>query len=669
MNSFREGAKLRIKSQDGDVHEYVICSGNSQVYVLQSLIVASRKIKLSYEELKELLENQYLEFIKKTNDEEKEALKEDLQLFDEKEIDDTIRKRAYIDKLIEEGVTVWSPKHIEPLLNKVAEDIGDKKPPKWRTIIRWHKAYSKEAYSLRGLYSNNYKKGNYKKRLSEEVERYLKKSLEHYKTEERVSAKDAYEKLEEYIFTDNKFRHRDDELSTPSYTTFLKRLHKEPPKEIMAGRQGSAKADIEYDHISQAIPTTRILERVALDHTQLDLFVLDKKLRLPLGRPWLTIAVDEYSRSIIGLYISFSHPSAKVVMKLLAQSINSKKYINEKYPNIKNKWICYGKAALYIFDNGKEFWSKDINIVLAELGADHAFNPVKKPWFKSKAERRFGTINKRHLEKLKGKTFNSIKEREGYDPKKNAVIFFDTLIEITYQWVIDEFQVSPHGDENIIPDILWEESEKEYPPVTVEPERLEIIMNATHESKLRRGGLYYDYIRYDSEELARYRSIVGSCKTKYKVNEDNLSYIYVFNKNTRKYFKVYAVDQAYTCSLRQCQHDAHKKHARLLTNNNVNYEAIVQARIDTSRRVNDDITSLLENPKSISISDLSALSKYTGVEQEGNTSVLDGIDTKNTKPTPPDVSKRSVDDPSFSDYALISKDEDDDLDTTGWSTS
>ena len=422
MGEFVEGVKVRIESEDGGTHEYVISSKKGVLYILNSLLVKSRRINLTLDELKEIIADERLEFIQKTDDEEKQALKEDLGLFNENEVEQTIRKREYITKLIEQGVEVWSPKHFSHLLDGIANDIGDEKAPSWRTIIRWYKSYSKSGYSIKGLYSNNYKKGNREKRFLE-AEIYIKKAIDYYKTKERVSGRAAYEKLEEYIFLANKHSPHSELIPTPCYMTFLNRLAKEPPKEIMEGRQGKAKADLEYGEMSISVPTTRIMERVALDHTKLDLFVLDSKLRLPLGRPWLTLAVDEHSRSLVGIYISFNPPSANVAIKLIMNTIMDKGFINKKYPAIKNKWLCYGKAALYIFDNGKEFWSDDLKQVLAELESNHAFNPVKKPWFKAKAERRFGTINKQFLEKQKGKTFNSIGEREDYDPKESFNVF------------------------------------------------------------------------------------------------------------------------------------------------------------------------------------------------------------------------------------------------------
>lgn len=48
------------------------------------------------------------------------------------------------------------------------------------------------------------------------------------------------------------------------------------------------------------------------DHTQVDVLVVDQSGEV-LGRPWLTIVVDSYSRCIMGLHLGFDAPSASVV--------------------------------------------------------------------------------------------------------------------------------------------------------------------------------------------------------------------------------------------------------------------------------------------------------------------------------------------------------------------
>jgi hypothetical protein len=45
----------------------------------------------------------------------------------------------------------------------------------------------------------------------------------------------------------------------------------------------------------------RPLDLVQIDHTKLDIIVVDDEQRLPIGRPWITLAIDVYSRMVARL--------------------------------------------------------------------------------------------------------------------------------------------------------------------------------------------------------------------------------------------------------------------------------------------------------------------------------------------------------------------------------
>jgi putative transposase len=49
-----------------------------------------------------------------------------------------------------------------------------------------------------------------------------------------------------------------------------------------------------------AFNTSRPLEIVQIDHTKVDVFVVDEETRQPMGRPWLTLAMDVSSRMVTG---------------------------------------------------------------------------------------------------------------------------------------------------------------------------------------------------------------------------------------------------------------------------------------------------------------------------------------------------------------------------------
>lgn len=658
MSRLIEGTKVRYQAMDGDQHEYVIAGRENDTLVLESLLVEGRVTRFLRSELQAALAKGRLEFISASGDEEKK-LADDLMVFSEEERNKTLRKFRYVTGLIDRGIEYWSPQYIEDLLPAVASALDDPKPPSWRTVCRWHSAYVKAGYSIRGLYSLTSKQGNRNKRIKEEVEVCIKKALDFYCSELRPTKKAAYERLENELEAINGLRRSKniDTLPVPSYRTLVTRIDNLAPFEEKAGRFGKHKAKIAYNPIAEGVKTSRVMERVCVDHTKLDLFVVDSKTGMPLGRPWLTLAVDEYSRSIVGFYISFRDPDFIVLIKLIRNIVQEKGSVKDDYPFLENEWLCYGIPELFIFDNGKEFWCKDLEIVLAELNIQYAFNPVQHPWFKGKVERKFGAINAELLSKMQGKTFASLAERDDYNPKNNAVIRFSTLIEIFHKWVIDEYQISPTTEKGIIPNVQWNASADEFPPRLEQPDRLNIILGRTEESKLRRGGIYYKKLRYDSEELASYRAKVGDVKACYKVDPDDLSSIYVFNQLVHQYIKVPAVDQSYTQGLNEVQHDIHRTYAKNTTEGNYKHEDVVRARLEIQRRIQEEIDVWTENPKKVAIGASSAAAKYCDVSQDASSSLSEGL---------PRMDQSEAISPSLVAEKPLPDFEDDELDTSGW---
>ena len=55
---------------------------------------------------------------------------------------------------------------------------------------------------------------------------------------------------------------------------------------------------------------TAPLEQVQIDHTVIDLIVVDDRDRQPIGRPYLTLAIDVFTRCVIGMVVTLEAPSA-----------------------------------------------------------------------------------------------------------------------------------------------------------------------------------------------------------------------------------------------------------------------------------------------------------------------------------------------------------------------
>src|SRR5271166_5915972 len=68
----------------------------------------------------------------------------------------------------------------------------------------------------------------------------------------------------------------------------------------------------------------RPLAVVQIDHTKVDLIVVDEHRREPIGRPYLTIAIDVFSRCIVGMVVTLEAPSATSVGLCLAHMVTEK---------------------------------------------------------------------------------------------------------------------------------------------------------------------------------------------------------------------------------------------------------------------------------------------------------------------------------------------------------
>ena len=107
-----------------------------------------------------------------------------------------------------------------------------------------------------------------------------------------------------------------------------------------------------------------ILFIVAMDHTELDIDIIDDKSGLVIGRPWITVGIDLFTRMIWCLHVSFEPPSANKVRKALQHGIFFKK-AKQKYNTI-NEWDIFGVPSIIQLDNGPDFKSVEVRRMVNE---------------------------------------------------------------------------------------------------------------------------------------------------------------------------------------------------------------------------------------------------------------------------------------------------------------
>ena len=246
-----------------------------------------------------------------------------------------------------------------------------------------------------------------------------------------------------------------------------------------------------------------------IDHTRLDVFVIDPLSEKAYARPWLTAILDRYSRSIVGFSLSFAPPSWVSVMDALRIAVFPKQKLidglNRGARGIVNEWKCEGLPDFLITDHGREFKSRSMDETLAILGIKSFQTKKRKPWLKGKIERWFGTFE-HFLHSVPGTTFSKFYKREFYKSENFAVLTIDQLNWIVAKWVIDVYHQDDHSKLPYPPAEMWSRSVSSQRVIRKAPkEDFEALMGVVVNRCLRRGGVKYLGLRWDSKAFANLR--------------------------------------------------------------------------------------------------------------------------------------------------------------------
>jgi putative transposase len=512
------------------------------------------------------------------------------------------RRWAYVKAISSGNLTRMNSATLTPLIGRVHSEIRDPNEiPHWRTVLyRWFKSYLEAGEDPRVLVPQFKKRGSTRRRFSQgrksKNEKFSEKEFqlasevadivdevirEEYLNPQRLSVQDVWERLDARIAEINQLRLPDDQFPVPHKNSIYRIVSQLDGYEKDRARFGKRYADQKYRCNKQSPHPTRPLERTEIDHTKLDLFVVDEETRLPLGRPTMTSLIDRYSRELLGVNVGFDPPSYLSVMQCLHHAIKPKSYVKAEFPSVENEWEAYGIPELIVVDNGKEFRSKSFEDACLQLGIAVMYSPPYQPRFKAVVERFFGTQNKRLLHRQCGTTFSNIFDRHGYDPQKTAVISFSKFMEMLHIWIVDLYHQSYHRGLKDIPAHVWRRGIENYPPAL--PRRVEdlrVMLGHIEHRVIGPSGIELFTLYYNCEELAVLRRRPKGMKEKFAVKYDpsDISTIYVYDRQPDKYIPVPALDQEYAKGLSLWQHKVILSYARRDAHGRVNMAALRRAK-------------------------------------------------------------------------------------------
>lgn len=345
-------------------------------------------------------------------------------------------------------------------------------------------------------------------------------------------------------------------IKAPNHMTIRARIAKVSEKERLRGRGFKEKAQNKFLPVPGSFPNADYpLAVVQIDHTPADIILVDDLYRKPIGRPWITLAMDVHSRMVTGYYLSFDPPSETSVAMCVAHSMLPKDdwLLLHK---VDTSWPIWGVPRTIHVDNGADFRSNNFQQSCLAYGINLEFRPVKQPRYGGHIERMLGTLL-REIHDLPGTTFSSIKAREGYDADKHAAMTKSEFETWLVTLICKVYHQRLHASIGMTPLKKWEIGvfgNNDFQGVGVPPrpgDRLTILLDflPAFRRTVQTFGVTIDGMTYYAEVLRPWINIEDS-ETKKKLalvfrrDPRDISSIWFFDPDLQQYFKIPFANQA-----------------------------------------------------------------------------------------------------------------------------
>lgn len=309
-----------------------------------------------------------------------------------------------------------------------------------RTVRRWSKS-QKEAVanggsSVLALVPKTKAKGNRLPRLDDAQQCVIQEVIKsHWVTTEAKNYKACYRHLLTAC--------AELDIKPPSYPTLIAAIKAQETNRGLRIRHGKRMAYQKSTFVEVLYADTpqhgsRPFQYVHIDHTQLDLELISSRTGKPLGRPWLTLAIDAFSRRVLALYLTYEPPSYTSVMMCMRSMVQRYKRLPE----------------FVVVDNGRDLTSSAFATFLSTMGVHLRLRPAGQPRHGAVLERIFGRAHSEYVHNLAGNTkaTKNVRMTTGKHLPKN---FAQWTLESMYfgleYWAFEYYDQEVHSSLDLSP--------------------------------------------------------------------------------------------------------------------------------------------------------------------------------------------------------------------------
>ena len=446
---------------------------------------------------------------------------------------------AEMEKRLEAILPIIEGRPLDEVMAK-AEEAG----VHYTTLYRWHRNYRNRG-GMQGLIPSKRGRKAGVPRINPRAETVIREVIdEFYLTPRKPRVQWVIRKVH--------LRCGEMGIPLPSKNTIRNRIAEIGGRKKIAAREGEGTARDMYDPAPGKFEAEYPLQIVQIDHTRMDVVVVDARTRQPIGRPWLTLAIDIYSRMIQGYYLSLDPPSATSVAMCISSAVLPKEKILIEH-GIEGEWNIWGYMDTVHVDNGADFRSKALERACAIHGIHIDFRPLGKTSYGGHVERVIGTMmESTHL--LHGTTFSSVTKKGKYDPDANASMTLRELEKWFLTFVTKVYHRREHSSLGMSPEEKFRRgilSEDGYglPARPADPYTLYLDFLPAFERTVQRNGVNIDGISYYDPVLRPHvlsEDPATGKRRKFLFRRDpkNVSEIWFRDGENGSYHRIPAADQS-----------------------------------------------------------------------------------------------------------------------------
>jgi len=301
------------------------------------------------------------------------------------------------------------------------------------------------------------------------------------------------------------------ELRVPSYATFYARCTSLPEIEKARLRDGKRLARLAHGlELGKLHGVDGPLSVVQIDHTELPVNVVDAETRVSVGKPWITVLIDVFSRMVIGFYLSLEKPGNLSTGLAISMAILPKTELLRKL-RIEFDWPCSGVMRVLHADNAGEFHGNMLELGCGAYSIELVYRRVKHPNYGGYIESYLGTLSEK-LRHVPGSTLGGPNELGDRDPAAEAVATMDEI----ERWVLLLFAEYHHDEHSSLfgqsPIAKLREGfrgSSTHPGIgrvwiPKDTAKLKIDFLPIEERTVGVKGILWDYIHYSSPSLQRW---------------------------------------------------------------------------------------------------------------------------------------------------------------------